>query len=641
MRFFNPIVLLSVVILAACNDKPTTPGGGGTPAGLTVTPGAFEITVLQPAADGTSISQSAVISGHCGKPEHPITIVGNGMTVYSVCQNDYTWAAPVSAKTAGEGTVNFAVTLRELNLTAGSPTINRSFQKVDGICQTPANLTKVFANFDTANGTTIPYKICTAQQFSNIRFHADKKFQLAQDIDFLLATISPINSTFTGELDGRGFLLKDFIVKDIGGTNISVGLFKVVQNATIKNLVIMNGRVESSERIGMLAGDWRGTGLIENVKATGEVIGVAYAGGLIGLGNTTSALNFKNVKTQITVTANDFTGGVIGVINTNDGSLNVENSEFFNTVTGQDRVGGFAGSVTEDNVTFTNVLHRGAINSTGIEVGGLAGEIGGGTFTNVRHIGSVTTTRDNVNAFVGGLFGETLGEATISGSYAVTTLASGGHFAGGLVGRFHSGSINSSYSRGTMTIDENQFNGIVSGIGGLVGGTQLNTAISQSYSQMNINGRSFTMGGLVGIMNGATSSIHECYSTGTLNGNTRLIGGLVGDFKGQSITNSYSRANINVNTPTPNAYLGGLVGNASVPAASFSCLYYSGTMTITNGTADIVGGLFGYIRATTLKEAYFSGVLQGARGRVGGLAGQAVDTQISASFARNHQREPP
>lgn len=637
MKFPVSILVISLLMfISACNDKPSAPqSAGDAPSGLTVTPGAFQITILAPAADGTSISQSAVISGHCGKPQFPITVVGNGMTIYSVCQNDYTWAAPVSAKTAAEGTVSYAVTLRELNLTAGSPTINRSFVKVDAICQNSANLTKTFANFGDAgvDGVAIPYKICTSAQFSNIRYHADKKFQLSQDVDFALATISGIPTVFTGELDGRGFMLKDFVVKDIGGTNISVGLFRIAQNATIKNLTIMNGRVESSQRVGMLAGDWRGTGLIENVKVTGEIIATAFAGGLIGLANTTSNLVLRNVKTQITVTANDYTGGVIGVINTNDGALLVENSTFNNTVTGQHFVGGFAGSISEDASTFTNITLNSTVNSVGHDVGGMVGLLAGGTLDNVRYVGSVTTTQDNLDGFVGGLIGQTSAQAVIQNSSVVANVNSGSHFNGGLVGRFYGGSITNSYSRGTLHIDENQFNGTVSSVGGLIGATQLNTAISQSYSQMSVTGRAFAVGGLVGVMNGADSTIHESYhTTGTINGRTRQVGGLVGDFKGQSITNSFARSNINISNPTPNAYVGGLVGYSQKATSTFSRLYYSGTLSVTDGTADIVGGLFGYLKAATLKESFMSGTVQGGRTRVGGLVGQLVDTNLSASF---------
>lgn len=637
MKFQVSILFIcTLMFISACNDKPATPqGAGDAPSDLTVTPGTFQITILTPATDGSSISQSSVLSGHCGKPQFPITIVGNGMTIYSVCQNDYTWAAPVSAKTAPEGTINYAVTLRELNLTAGSPTINRSFIKIDAICQNSANLTKTFANFGDSgvDGVAVPYKICTSTQFSNIRYHADKKFQLAQDVDFALATITGIPTVFTGELDGRGFMLKDFVVKDIGGTNISVGLFRIVQNATIKNLTIMNGRVEASQRIGMLAGDWRGTGLIENVKVTGEVIATAFAGGLIGLANTTSNLVLRNVKTQIVVTANDYTGGAIGVINTNHGALLVENSTFNNTVNGKDFVGGFAGSISEDNSTFTNVSLNSTVNSVGHDVGGLAGLLAGGTLDNVRYVGTITTTLDNVDGFIGGLIGQTTATMDILNSSVVANINSGSHFNGGLVGRFNGGLITNSYSRGTLHIDENQFNGTVSSVGGLIGATQLNTAISQSYSQMSVTGRAFAVGGLVGVMNGADSSIHESYhTTGTINGRTRQVGGLVGDFKGQSITNSFARSTINISNPTPNAYIGGLVGYSQKAASSFSRLYYSGTLSINDGTADIVGGLFGYLRAASLRESFMSGTVQGARTRVGGLVGHLVDTNLSASF---------
>ena len=626
---FNILFLL--VFVSACNDKPGDETNPQDPGDLTVIPGSMSITILSPAADGTSLSSYSVISGNCGIPGNPIEVSGGGVTLFSICQNDYSWSAPISALSQSEGVVQYSVKLKDKLLTAESPVVMRSFIKRDGICLNSVNRGKVFANFETADGEATPYKICTPTQFSNIRFYPSKNFVLAQDIDFANITILPISVAFSGSLDGQGFMMKDFSIKDIGGNGISVGLFRFVQGATVKNLNIKNATVDSTQRVGLIAGDWRGGGLIENVKVHGSVKGITMVGGLIGLGNTTFALTIRNVRTDLTVNANNYAGGVIGYINTNNGSFTVEDSHFYANVSGNSWTGGIAGQILEDNTTFTNVSHRGDVLSYTEKVGGLVGELNGGTLINVSHIGSVRTTKNNSDNFVGGLFGQTTKLATINGAQVTSVITSGGNYTGGLAGRFHSGSITNAVSRVTINVDDTQFSAAQKFAGGLVGSTNLDTTIADSQAVVTMNTKAYYIGGLVGNMNGASSSIQRSWTAGLINGKVSNIGGLVGNFLGSSISQSYSRANISVSGPTPNAYIGGLVGMANNDAATFTRLYHSGNISIMDGTPDMVGGIFGYVKALSVKQVYASGSIAGARSKVGGIAGYLA-AHLSESF---------
>jgi hypothetical protein len=619
------------LLMVACNDKPTDGSSPQDPGNLTVTPGTLQLTILSPATDGTSLSSYSVISGHCGIPGGPIEVSGAGVSHYSICQNDYTWASPISAVNASEGAVQYSVKLKDKLLTSESPVVNRSFIKRDGICLDPDNRGKLFANLGVADGTNVPYKICTPTQFSNIRFYPNKKFVIAQNIDFSALTVSPIGVAFSGELDGQGFILKDFIIKDIGGTGISVGLFRYAHNAVIKNLSIQNVSVDASQRVGIIAGDWRGGGLLENIKIQGSVKATTMAGGLIGLGNSGFSLMMRNVKTKIDVTSNNYTGGVIGYINTNNGSFNIENSEFHNNVIGNAWTGGVAGHVLENDTNFTNVIHRGSVSSLTEKVGGLIGEVAGGTFTQVKHFGSVGTTKNNVDTNVGGLIGVTSGPVTINGATVVSTISAGGNYTGGLVGRFYSGSINNTVARVTINVQDNQFFAPQRFAGGLLGGTSLATSITDSHAVVNMNTIAYYVGGLVGNLIGDDSSILRSWSSGEVRGRVSHVGGLVGNFTGNSISQSFSRANITLSGPTPNSYIGGLVGMANSPSGSYSRLYSSGNIVITDGTPDIVGGVFGYVRGLSVKQAYASGNISGARNRIGGIAGY-LWAPLSESF---------
>src|SRR5690606_19481437 len=188
----------------------------------------------------------------------------------------------------GDFTVN--VELRNFNLTTGSPTVSRTFSKLSSECSDSNALKELFANYKTdGNGSTIPYVICSASQFKNIRLFPSSKFVLGDNVDFYDSLIDPIAVAFTGELNGRGHTVRGFKINK--PTGVGVGLFSAVQGATIKNLRIEESTVKGYERVGLLAGQWREGGTIQNVFIAGKAEGVLYTAGVIGLGNSNSALN--------------------------------------------------------------------------------------------------------------------------------------------------------------------------------------------------------------------------------------------------------------------------------------------------------------------------------------------------------------
>jgi hypothetical protein len=627
------IFLFSTAMLAACNDMPSDEASQTSPpANLTVTPGEYQITVLSPSTDGAAIGRYSVVSGHCGRPKHPIEVVGDGKTVLSICQNDYTWASPVSATSISSGVIQYQVSLKDLNIQNGSPAVLRSMIKADDFCSSEENKGRLYANSaDGGNGTTHPYVICTPTQFSNIRFNPNAKFALGQNVNFAMNTISPIAVQFTGELDGRGYSLEDFLIKDVAGTGVSVGLFRHTNGATFKNLEFRNANVDGTTRVGIIAGDMRGSAIIDNVKMDATIKGITMCGAIAGLGNGSSNIQITNSNIKASVTCNSYSGGAIGFINTNNGGTLITNSNFYTDVVGLDHVGGIIGMSSEPNTQFTNVLHKGDITSQGFSVGGLIGEAAQGQFTNVRNIGSVSSTKDNIDVYVGGLVGHLKGISQINQSNSTSNVSSGGKYTGGLVGRFNQGTITDSYVRGSIFVNDDYYNSPQMFVGGLLGGTNFQTLINSSYSLAEIDAKAYYVGGLVGNLNGATSVIHKSYTTGIIKAQVSNVGGLVGNFNGSAITESFSRSRIEISNPTPNAYIGGLVGFTNVEGANFVRVYSSGDIAIMNNTADNVGGLFGYVRANSIKEAFFSGTVSGARSRVGGIAGY-LSAQLSQSF---------
>lgn len=626
MHVIKLLPIIFMMLIWGCNNEDSSTSA---PSGLTVTPGNFEITILTPANDGAMLVGASVISGHCGKPGYPVSITGP-YSFYSVCQNDYSWYAAVDSNKVSNGASTFTVQLTDLNLSGGSTTVSRSFNKIASPCSDPANKTKLFANLSEADGINVPYIICTPEQFSNIRFYANKKFMLGDNVNYSYKTVSPVTVSFQGELDGQGFHLENFIVEDLGGDDVSVGLFSVVHNGTIRNIGFRNGLVKGYERVGLIAGDWRGTGVIDNVRVTGSVQSVTSSGGLIGLANTASALSISNLKANVNVKGNNYSGGLIGIILTNDGSLNISNSEIYADVSGLNSVGGLVGSLLEDNTILNNVHHKGSVTSLGINVGGLFGELAGGSLTNVSHEGSVSSSKDAVDVYLGGIIGLSKGPTDIFSSSVKSNLSSGGHYTGGIAGRLHSGTIKDTKSYGSIFVQDDYYNGVNKFVGGLVGVISTNSSVINSHSQMTITAHSHYVGGLVGNFLGDQSIIQDSYYKGTLFGRTSFIGGIAGNFVGKEISRTFSRTTISVDTPTPNAYIGGLVGYASNSALTIQQVYQNGDISITNGLADNVGGIAGYVKGLSLNKAYFNGAISGARSRVGGIAGYLLSPVTAA-----------
>ena len=134
---------------------------------------------------------------------------------------------------------------------------------------------------------------------------------------------------------------------------------------------------------------------------------------------------------------------------------------------------------------------------------------------------------------VGGLVGS-LGhdDSSISGSYAMGTVAGSGDNVGGLVGSLghDDSSISGSYATGAVT-------GSGDNVGGLVGSLGYgDSSISGSYATGAVTGE-FSVGGLVGVIGANEGKISASYATGYVSG-TAAIGGLVGSSTGTT-TNSY------------------------------------------------------------------------------------------------------
>jgi len=214
-------------------------------------------------------------------------------------------------------------------------------------------------------------------------------------------------------------------------------------------------------------------------------------------------------------------------------------------ITGANFVGGLVGNNWEGTVS--DSYSTGSITGND-DVGGLVGiNDKAGIVENCNSTCSVTG-----NYHVGGLVGCNYGdEGTVLDSYS-TGSVSGNRRVGGLVGHNHLGTIDKSYSNGSVT--GSVLDSVIVGdvVGGLVGWNE--GMVSQSYFTGSVSGDNW-VGGLVG-WNGKTVS--RSYSTGSVSGDD-WVGGLVGTNGVEGTVNTtYSIGT--VTSVTGDEHVGGLVG---------------------------------------------------------------------------------
>jgi filamentous hemagglutinin family protein len=310
-------------------------------------------------------------------------------------------------------------------------------------------------------------------------------------------------------LNSGGTVNNTYTTGSVSGSGYVGGLVGVSAGGTITNSHA-TGNVNGSSAAGGLGGlvgsNYAG-GVISNSYATGNVNGSKFAGGLVGANYG----SINNTHATGSVNGSSYVGGLVGGGKQNS---TVSNSYAIGAVTGGNYIGGLMGF---DEGSVIHSYATGTVSGANY-VGGAVGAASS-TLTNVYATGSVTGS----GSYVGGLVGELLG-GSISNSYATGRVSGGsGYGFGGLVGFSLNGTISNSYATGALS-----GYGYVGGLVGQNGQTSTGSPgqITNSYATGSVSG-SYGVGGLVGF--NAQGSIGTSYATGhvmaTVAGTT---GGLVG-----------------------------------------------------------------------------------------------------------------
>src|SRR5215212_10475190 len=139
-----------------------------------------------------------------------------------------------------------------------------------------------------------PYQITNCAQLNSIDLDLTAYYVLANDVDCSGAAAlnsgagwSPIGASgggFTGTLDGQGHKVSNLDLSGISDSTGFAGMFSTIKSsAVVKNLSILNGKVNGGSNIGMVAGGMYGTATLDNVYV--QAIITCHAdncGGLVG-----------------------------------------------------------------------------------------------------------------------------------------------------------------------------------------------------------------------------------------------------------------------------------------------------------------------------------------------------------------------
>ncbi|WP_162416092.1 MBG domain-containing protein [Cyclobacterium roseum] len=313
-----------------------------------------------------------------------------------------------------------------------------------------------------------PYRIATAEHLlwlSQTPGVWDEYFVQTANID-ASGLPNPIGNSsikFTGGYNGWGHDISNLSLNSVGG---NLGLFGVAENATIKNLRVVDASINGGSGVAVLIGRSEGTTSVSNVFVSGTVhsiaTGASDAGGLVGY--------------AVTIT--------------------VSNSGADVTVTGAGRnLGGFVGDASGGS--YSNCYALGDVTATGTrgQTGGFAGLCRTNLIENSYARGNVSQGSSTLDQGAGGFVGllnNNVGNTPMLENNFATGAASGGSGSiGGFLGVLSGTGI---------TLNHNFFNTITSSTSTAVGTgtasgtdpiTGINTATMRDKGTFTIAGWDF------------------------------------------------------------------------------------------------------------------------------------------------------
>ncbi len=271
--------------------------------------------------------------------------------------------------------------------------------------------------------------------------------------------LTPIGKDFgfTGNFNGSGYTIKNLYIN----SDMNVGLFGMIEGATLDSIGIVDCEIFGFNMIGGLIGESFNS-TISHCYVTGSITSESETvGGLIAVNSESTV---TSCFTSCTIKGGEgFVGGLVG--ENFDTPINYCHSSSMVYGKGQD-IGGLIGM--NGNSDLTNCFSSGLVSSEDTNIGGLVG-------TNARsNISNCYTSCDVYGyAYVGGLIGfNSSNEKTITNCYNTGNVTAT-YSAGGLIGRNYYTSISNCYSTGIVSAS--------SSAGTIIGVNQNNGTVTNSF----------------------------------------------------------------------------------------------------------------------------------------------------------------
>ncbi|MCB5231065.1 MAG: T9SS type A sorting domain-containing protein [Candidatus Cloacimonas sp.] len=253
--------------------------------------------------------------------------------------------------------------------------------------------------FAGGNGfETDPWRIETAEQLKNIHHFVNqyKHFELKNDIDFTdsereseESIWTPIGknktTAFNGVFDGKGHAIKGLHIKS---NDENVGFFGYLSEANIKDLYLVDAKVEGGIYVGGIAGVSDNNSEISHCIVMGEVTGAESVGGIVGKNSDSEIVASAN---KASINGNRYVGGLAG---RNNSSM-IKNCYNVGKVSGSERTGGLVGHNTRGNLAHN--YSSGMVNGDAF-VGGLAGSYSESGSKDYRNYWDIEVSGQNSSA---------------------------------------------------------------------------------------------------------------------------------------------------------------------------------------------------------------------------------------------------
>ena len=229
--------------------------------------------------------------------------------------------------------------------------------------------------------------ITTAAELDAMRDDANASYILDNDIDMTSFSWSPFE--FYGTLDGNGFSIKNL---EVELDNENVGLFSVINGATIKNLGVEDVYIMCTNQGGAIAGVAVNGAIIEKCFATGEVNSGGLTGGFLGRADESTV---SESYTEITVNGHDHVGGLVGHMNGGTIVNCYTNSTVYSDAW---QVGGLVGWAQNAGASISKSFAKGTVKAESGFTGGILGIADGGEkVVNITECLALQTSLTTVN----------------------------------------------------------------------------------------------------------------------------------------------------------------------------------------------------------------------------------------------------